>query len=248
MNAIELQSVFVDFPLYGIAPPRVDEKKHEPNEVGGRIIAERSSLRLRALDNVNLDVAAGERVGVFGKNGSGKSSLLRVIAGALNPTSGMVRRNGRVSAIIDITAGLETEANGYENVATLCLAYGYSLSFAKRIAGDVKKFSGLGSYMSLPVSCYSSGMVVRLALSTLLHMPIEILVLDEWLSVSDEMFNRKVQETLRTKIDEASCLVLASQDRRLLESACTKIICLNHGKIVSVEIRNKDSHEWVSTS
>jgi lipopolysaccharide transport system ATP-binding protein len=187
---------------------------------------------INVLKNINLTVSEHERIGLWGRNGSGKTSLLRCLAGAYHPTSGTRRVNGRIGSLIDIGLGIDQEATGLENIYLKLGVENYRLKSDKHLVQEIIKFSGLGERIHLPVRTYSTGMAMRLAFSIVSHLPADILLMDEWLSVGDKEFNFVAAERLKIMIDRSKALVIASHDRGLLESVCTKIINMEKGEIV----------------
>jgi lipopolysaccharide transport system ATP-binding protein len=233
VKMIRLSDVTVNFPLKGSFDG--NENSSSAGVAGGAIIENSNNgFSVRALRDVSLEIAEGDIVGILGANGSGKSTLLRLIAGVFDPDDGEVEVSGRVCAILDITAGLEPDASGKENVVSMCLAHGATKKFAVSLQQTVKDFSGLGPFMSLPVCCYSSGMVVRLAVSILLHLEHDVLLLDEWMFVADEEFNKKVQQKILANIARSRCVVMTSQSKDHLSKFCHRIYRMKCG-VLSLE-------------
>jgi lipopolysaccharide transport system ATP-binding protein len=141
-----------------------------------------------ALRDVNLSVERGEVLGVVGPNGSGKSTLLQIICGILEPTRGRVLASGRIAALLELGAGFNPEFSGRENVFLNGEILGISRQEMERVFPEIEKFAEIGSFMNRPVKEYSSGMYVRLAFSTAIHVDPEILVVDEALAVGDAIF------------------------------------------------------------
>ena len=186
------------------------------------------------LKEINLSIHENERVGLWGRNGSGKTSLLRCIAGAYHPTSGTRKVSGRIGSLIDIGLGIDHEATGLENIRLKLGIESYRLSKDSNLIEKIVDFSGLGDSVFLPVRTYSTGMSMRLAFSIVSHLPAEILLMDEWLSVGDSEFNERAGERLATMIDTSKILVIASHSRALLEAQCTKILNMEKGEIVGI--------------
>ena len=144
-----------------------------------------------ALKEVSLDVKKGETVGIIGRNGSGKSTLLQMICGTLNPTSGSIQANGRIAALLELGSGFNPEFTGRENVYMNGSILGLSKEEIDSRFDDIAAFADIGEFIEQPVKTYSSGMMVRLAFSVAINVEPEILVVDEALSVGDEIFQRK---------------------------------------------------------
>ena len=144
-----------------------------------------------ALNNVNFQVKQGECVGIIGTNGSGKSTILKIITGVLNPTSGAVTVNGRISALLELGAGFNQEYSGMENIYLNGTMNGFSNAEIDAKLQDILDFADIGDYVHQPVKTYSSGMFVRLAFSVAINIEPEILIVDEALSVGDVFFQAK---------------------------------------------------------
>lgn len=207
---------------------------------GGRVATNaRDIVVIQALNDINLEIHSGDRVGLYGHNGAGKTSLLRMIAGIYEPTGGELEVSGRISSLLDVALGMDMEATGYENILMRGMILGLSTEQIRKLTPSIVEFSGLGDFVAVPVRTYSSGMVLRLAFSIVTSIQPDILLLDEWLSVGDADFVQKAEERMRSLVDSASILVLASHSRPVIEDVCNIIVTLEHGKIISVEHINK---------
>ena len=144
-----------------------------------------------ALDQVNLTIYQGETVGIIGTNGSGKSTILKIITGVLNPSGGKVTVNGRISALLELGAGFNMEYNGIENVYLNGTMIGFSEKEIDEKMDAILEFADIGDYVYQPVKTYSSGMFVRLAFAVAINIEPEILIVDEALSVGDVFFQAK---------------------------------------------------------
>lgn len=205
---------------------------------GGRIAAaSRNVTVVSALNDVSLEIREGDRVGIMGHNGSGKTSLLRMLAGIYEPTSGEIQIRGKVSSFINLGLGMDVEATGTENILLCGLMFGLDFDEIQRLTPSIGEFSGLGDFLEMPVRTYSSGMMMRLVFSIVTSVPAEILLMDEWLSVGDAEFVVHAGERLRKVVDAASILVLASHNEDTVHNLCNVIVKLEHGEVVSVERR-----------
>ena len=144
-----------------------------------------------ALNHVSFDVRQGETVGIIGTNGSGKSTILKIITGVLNPTAGEVKVDGRISALLELGAGFNMEYSGLENVYLNGTMIGFSREEIDAKLDDILKFADIGDFIYQPVKTYSSGMFVRLAFAVAINIDPEILIVDEALSVGDVFFQAK---------------------------------------------------------
>ena len=156
---------------------------------GGRIAAASKNVTVvTALKDISLEIRAGDRVGLMGHNGAGKTSLLRMLAGIYEPTSGRIQIRGKVSSFINLGLGLDVEATGAENILLVGLMFGLGFDEIQQLAPSIQEFSGLGEFLDMPIRTYSSGMQMRLLFSIATSVHAEILLMDEWLSVGDSDF------------------------------------------------------------
>jgi ABC-type polysaccharide/polyol phosphate transport system ATPase subunit len=184
-----------------------------------------------ALQELNLTIRPGERVGVIGHNGAGKSTLLRLLAGIYEPTRGRRRVEGRISALFDLMLGFEPEASGWENIRYRGYLQGESRSSMRRKLDAIAAFSELGDFLNMPVRYYSSGMLVRLAFSIATTITPEVLLIDEVLSVGDMSFQQKARQRMRDMMAQAELMVVVSHDIDSLAGLCERGIWLDHGKL-----------------
>lgn len=186
-----------------------------------------------ALRNISFDVAPGETLGLVGPNGCGKSTLLQIVAGILQPTEGMVKTHGRIAALLELGAGFNPEFSGRENVFLNGEIMGLSRGEIERKMPSIEAFAEIGEFMERPVKEYSSGMYVRLAFSTAIHVDPEILIVDEALAVGDAVFAnrcvRKFQELRERKIT----VLFVSHDLGLVKQLSDRAILLLNGQIES---------------
>jgi len=229
---IDIKSLSLEFELYDSSKQSL-KKKIIHKAVGGFIEHKDSKKTIvKALNNIDLKINSGDRVGILGHNGSGKSSLLQVIAGIYEPTSGKIDQHGTLTALIDINQGLDFEATGYENILLKGILHGYSLKEIKKNLNSIIEFSGLGDFINMPIKNYSTGMVLRLAFASSTFKNQNIFVLDEWLSVGDDDFLKKCELRLTELINDSDILVFATHDTNLLNRICNKYVRLESGTIV----------------
>jgi len=188
---------------------------------------------VHALKDLNLHVEAGERLGVIGHNGSGKSTLLKTIAGIYPVVSGTVDVCGRIKALFDIVLGFDLESTGRENIMYRALLLGATPKEIEAKTQEIIDFTELGEFIDFPVKSYSSGMVVRLAFAVSTSISGEILLLDEVIAAGDVSFIKKARKRMLELIDKAEIMVFVSHDLATIEEVCTRVIMLNHGRIVA---------------
>lgn len=229
MVSIKVEQAWVEFP---IRMSRNGRTRHAESSTGGSIDVARSLVG--ALQDINLDLREGDRLGLIGHNGAGKSTLLRLLAGAYAPTRGRVVSMGRISTLFTSTPGLSMDATGRENVKTCGLYLGMGLAEIERKTEAIADFAELGDYIDQPVRIYSTGMLMRLGFAIATAIDPDILLLDEGLATGDAQFARKAELRMRKLISRSPILVIASHSTSLLSTICTSCVQLDHGKIVEV--------------
>lgn len=182
-----------------------------------------------ALKGVDLTIYKGETVGVIGTNGSGKSTILKIITGVLNPTSGSVNVEGRISALLELGAGFNMEYNGIENVYLNGTMMGFSKKEIDEKLPSILEFADIGDYVNQPVKTYSSGMFVRLAFAVSINIDPEILIVDEALSVGDVFFQAKCYHKFEEFKEMGKTIVFVSHDLSSISKYCDRVILLNQG-------------------
>lgn len=187
-----------------------------------------------ALDDVSFDVDQGETFGLLGHNGSGKSTLLKCITGILRPTGGEIRTRGRVAALLELGAGFHPDLTGRENVYLNASLLGMSNRQIERRFDDIVGFAELEPFIDNQVKYYSSGMYVRLGFAVAVHMDPEILIVDEVLSVGDELFQRKCLDRVRQFQREGRTIMLVTHASDMVRQICGRAAVLDQGRLVEV--------------
>ncbi|PPF60984.1 ABC transporter ATP-binding protein [Clavibacter michiganensis] len=185
-----------------------------------------------ALRNVSLEIESGTTIGLIGSNGSGKSTLLKAIGGILEPTSGSVRRRGRLAALLELGAGFHPDLTGRENVYLNASILGLSRKQTDFFFDDIVEFSGIENFIDTQVKFYSSGMYVRLAFAVAIHVDPDLLLVDEVLAVGDEAFQRKCLDKIRSFQAEGRTIVLVTHSLGQVAELCDRAVLLNAGSIV----------------
>lgn len=183
----------------------------------------------RALDHVSLEVKKGETVGIIGTNGSGKSTILKIITGVLSPTSGDVEVNGRISALLELGAGFNMEYSGIENVYLNGMMMGFTKEEMDERLDDILTFADIGDFVNQPCKTYSSGMFVRLAFAVAINIDPEILIVDEALSVGDVFFQAKCYKKFEDFKAQGKTIIFVSHDISSVAKYCDRVILLNKG-------------------
>ena len=185
-----------------------------------------------ALNGVNMQIRQGETVGIIGTNGSGKSTILKIITGVLNPTEGEVEVNGRISALLELGAGFNMEYNGIENVYLNGTMMGFSEKEIDEKLPEILEFADIGDYVTQPVKTYSSGMFVRLAFAVAINIEPEILIVDEALSVGDVFFQAKCYHKFEEFKKMGKTIVFVSHDLSSISKYCDRVFLLNKGNLL----------------
>lgn len=231
MKNISIKNLTIDFPIFGLKSRSLKTKLIQSIS-GGSILSNNDTLTIRALENISLNFNEGDRVALVGHNGSGKSTLLRAIAGIYEPTNGTIKVEGNIVTLLDIFLGMDDDATGYENIIARGLVMGKTVSEMKGLVDDIVNFSGIGSFVNMPMRTYSSGMAIRLAFATSTCFDADIVLMDEWLSVGDSDFQIKSIDRLNKFIEKAKIVIVASHDEGFIKKFSNKKIHLDHGKLI----------------
>lgn len=185
-----------------------------------------------ALQGVTLHIEPGETVGMVGRNGAGKTSTLRVLAGIVPLASGEAQCGGRVVSLLELAAGFSRDFSGRENIYLQGALHGFSKAELEERIDRIIAFSELQEFIDIPVKTYSSGMFVRLGFSIAAHLDADVLLIDEVLAVGDEAFQRKCLRRISEQIAAGTTLVLVSHDPTAVERVCERVVVLDAGRIV----------------
>ena len=195
-----------------------------------------------ALHDVSFDVHKGETVGIIGTNGSGKSTILKIITGVLNPSQGQVSVDGRISALLELGAGFNGEYSGIENVYLNGTMIGFSREEIDAKLQDILDFAVIGEFVHQPVKTYSSGMFVRLAFAVAINIEPEILIVDEALSVGDVFFQAKCYRKFEEFKEMGKTILFVSHDLSSIGKYCDRVVLLNIGR----KLAEGDAKEMVN--
>ncbi len=220
--AIEVLDVSKRFRVY----------REKPTSLKQRLLSGRTRAEdFWALRDVSFEVTQGGTLALIGHNGSGKSTMLKVIAGILRPTKGLVRERGRIAGLLELGAGFHPELTGRENVYLNSSFLGLSRSDTDRIYDDIVGFAELEDFMDTAVKFYSSGMLVRLGFACAVHVEPEIILIDEVLAVGDEAFQARCLDKVRSFQREGRSIVLVSHALDLVRQLCDNAVMLSHGRV-----------------
>lgn len=233
LTSIKLTDVNLSYPLLDYSKQSIKQSAFKLL-TGGTINLHNNSPHIHALKNINLEIKDGERVGLYGHNGSGKTTLLRTLAGIYKPENGVVEINGKITSMLSINLGVDIFLTGIENIRLKGKFLKLKDSQINDMIDYISNFSELGEFLKLPLSTYSSGMLVRFQFALATYKTSDIILLDEWLSAGDENFAPKAEKKMEEIIKKAGILVIASHNIELLQRNCNKIIFFEKGEIKKI--------------
>lgn len=186
-----------------------------------------------ALSDVSFQIKKGESVALIGRNGSGKSTMLKVIAGVMYPSKGSVTVNGNVAPLIELGAGFDMDLTARENIFLNGAVLGHEREYMAEHFDSIINFAELQEFVDVPVKNYSSGMIARLGFSIATEVRADILICDEVLAVGDFMFQKKCQERMRKMLSGGTTLLFVSHDIDTVKEMCSRAIWLDHGRVMA---------------
>lgn len=228
MARIDLKNVHLRYPLrvsHGLTLKEFVLKKFFHKET------HRTRNEVHALRDVSFHIDLGERVGIIGHNGAGKTTLLRTMAGIYPISSGSCHVQGKICSLLDIGAGIEPEANGWENIRYRGYLQGETPATLKTKIAEIAEFSELGDFIDLPVRCYSTGMILRLAFAIATSSLPEILFVDEVFATGDLAFQNKAEARMKKFMKEAKIVVMVGHNLGFLGEFCHRAIWMEQGQI-----------------
>lgn len=231
MNIIEVKNLSKVYNLYNKPIDRLKEALD--------IRKKQYHTTLYALNNVSFEVKKGENIGIIGTNGSGKSTLLKILTGVLTATEGEVKVNGKVSALLELGAGFNSEYTGIENIYLNGTMMGFSKEEMDKKLPVIVEFANIGEFINQPVKTYSSGMYARLAFAVAINVEPDILIVDETLSVGDTRFQIKCMNHMQKMIEGGTTILFVSHDINSVRRFCHKALWLNKGNVMMYGESNK---------
>lgn len=202
MKAIDLT---IEFNVYGTSKKSL-KRKFIDSTIGGMFKSDsNNSITIKALDNISFEFYKGDKIGLFGHNGAGKTTLLRTLAGVYNPEKGSLFTVGKIVSLLDISSGFDADATGFENIYIRGILFGLTKKEINERIDFIAEFSELEDFLNMPLRTYSSGMLLRLAFSIIAYIDADIILMDEWLSVGDESFQKKVTIKLNELVENLHC-------------------------------------------
>jgi lipopolysaccharide transport system ATP-binding protein len=228
--AIDAEHVSVHFPLYHGNARSL--KRAVIGTVSGRVAADaKRRVVVQALRDISFQLRRGDRLGLIGGNGGGKTTLLRTLAGIYEPQTGRVRVHGSLNALLDPNLGMNVDLTGRENIMLRGLYNGLTLAAIHGLEEDVADFAELGEFLDLPVRTYSSGMVVRLGFAMATAIRPQVLLMDEWFLAGDAVFMERARVRLEDMVRGADILVLSTHVAEVVQNWCTRVIWLDQGRV-----------------
>jgi ABC-type polysaccharide/polyol phosphate transport system ATPase subunit len=230
--AIRFESVTKEFYL---------QEDRTLKEVIPRLLKGQGWLRKKeVLTNLSFSISRGETVGIVGKNGAGKSTIMKLIAGVTYPSAGTVTVEGKVAPLIELGAGFHHELSGYENIFLNAAILGMHKKEVATQVDEIIEFSGVNEYLHVPLKRYSTGMQMRLAFSIAVHTNAPILLIDEVLAVGDAEFQKKCLKKLQEiKAHSDTTIIFISHDQVAVEGFCDRALLLENGKVIADDLPAK---------
>jgi lipopolysaccharide transport system ATP-binding protein len=227
---VTMENMSLRFPLYHAGARSL--KKTVLAAATGRLGRDAASrVVVEALREISVSIGSGERIGLIGGNGAGKTSLLRAIAGIYEPAAGTVRTRGSMNVLLDPNLGMNPDLTGRENIFLRGLYHGISGAALRRLEEDVANFSELAEFLDLPLRIYSAGMSVRLGFALATAVQPQILLMDEWFLAGDAAFLQKAHARLEDLVRGVEILVLATHQVQVVRDWCTRVILLDQGRV-----------------
>lgn len=224
---IVLENVFLNYP---ISDKNLSLRRNILKGIFGSNIKKNN---IEALKKINLKLDKGV-FGLYGENGTGKTSLLKIIAGIYQPTSGNIEISGSISSMINVNFGFNPDLTGIENIELRLIVEGINKNHRKGLVDRIKTETELGEYLNLPIKTYSSGMKFRLAFFTSLNIQSDILLLDEWIGTADQNLRDKVDKLILERIAKSKITLIASHNLDRLKKICNNIIYFEKGEISKI--------------
>ena len=224
-NAITVTDVTKIYKMYDKPIDRLKESLHPGHKEYHK--------KFYALNHLSFQVKKGETVGIIGTNGSGKSTILKIITGVLSPTTGEVKVKGNISALLELGAGFNSDYTGIENIYMNGTMMGFSKKEMDRKLQDILDFADIGDFVYQPVKTYSSGMFVRLAFALAINVEPEILIVDEALSVGDVFFQSKCYRRMEEIPQRGTTILMVTHDMGSIIKYCDRVVLLNKGNFVA---------------
>ncbi|MBF0557962.1 MAG: ABC transporter ATP-binding protein [Nitrospirae bacterium] len=227
-SSIQMEHVWKEYPSWRDSPGIMEfmVNIYKRGKGGNR--------RFVALQDINLNIGKGECVGIIGRNGAGKSSMLSLMIGTVYPTKGRVKINERVTPLMEMGSGFHPDMTGRENLVLNGVLLGLTKEDIYNQMDAIVDFSEIGEYIDIPVRTYSAGMYLRLAFSIAIHTKPKLLIIDEILAVGDEGFQKKSNHAMLGLIRSGVTTVVVSHNLNVIQEICERVLWLDHGRIMDM--------------
>lgn len=217
---------------FNMSKERIDSvKEYFVKLVKGKLLYS----EFKALSDVSFSVNKGEVFGIVGLNGSGKSTMLKIISGILKPSSGKIRVNGSISPLIELGAGFDPDLTARENIFLNAYVLGYTKAYIEEKFEDIVAFSELSEFLDVPIKNFSSGMVARLGFAIATVVKPEILIVDEILAVGDYKFQEKCEKRIAEMMEGGTTVIIVSHSIKQIERLCDRVLWLEQGKVKMID-------------
>lgn len=226
---IVFENVSLDYPIYG-QEPRLLTRHIISLASAGKFINNQKIPYIRSVDDLTLTINSGERVGLIGNNGAGKTTILKLISGIYQPTNGKITVEGKVCPILGSGFGLDDEATGYENIILGGIALGRSVYEMKQKVEEIAEFTNLGEFLRMPFKTYSAGMKARLSFAITTSIESQILAIDEGIGAGDRDFSVIAKKRLDEFLTQANTLIIATHSEDMIKRFCTHGLVMKGGK------------------
>lgn len=241
--SVELQNVNLTF---DITSDKIDTIKETLIRTVTRTKSKK--IKFQALNNINLKIYKGEKVGIIGYNGAGKSTLLHVITGIYPPDSGKVITYGKISPLLSLGAGFDFNYSGRKNIYLNGAVLGYDKNFLKEKENEIIEFSELEEFIDIPIKNYSSGMLAKLGFSIATIVEPDILIVDEILGVGDVAFQKKSNDKMKSLMESGTTVILVSHSMHQIREICDKAIWIDKGKVREIGEVNEVCDNYIKDS
>jgi ABC-type polysaccharide/polyol phosphate transport system ATPase subunit len=236
MAHIIFENVTVKYPIYNAKSMSIRSKLIDIGTGGYLSQASNDLVTVTALKEANFEFKDGDAIGLVGHNGAGKTTLLRCMAGIYAPIEGSVVTSGRIATIIELGSGLDLELSGYENIFRMGMLLNASRKELELAVPDIEEFTELGDFLNMPVSTYSSGMLMRLMFAVSTAVKPEILLVDEMFGTGDASFQKKAEHRMMELISASKIFVFASHSNDLIKKYCNRVFKLEHGTMKEIRL------------